>query len=527
MTTCVEEKIVYWLALQDVSGIGPNRIKKLFDEYRSISLMLNTINSTSGPEWWQNIKTSLEVIDKNKYKKIIDLTYEIGGKICTLEDPEYPINLRRSQTAPAVLFYKGSLDKLSPRSLALVGTVNPSDEGILRAHRFAKNCAENNIQVVSGLARGIDTASHKAALKHAGLTYAVVGHGIDHCYPPENKELFEEITRNGAVISHFATGTKPQPWMFPSRNETMCTISSGTVIIEAEDKCGSLIQAKHSFRHGRRVYLLNSNIQPETKWATELVNKGAWIVKDFDIVLKGMSEVSQAFVETPETKVQLEFDLTDNQQSENIKALLFDMDGVLLDSLPILEECYRAVCCEMGKNEIDINLLRNKITNAPPYVLQCMGVDKTKGNHIFKKKYLALLQSSTRFFPDVPEAIRELKKKGYRIGIVTSQPLNRYKAVIENAPFKNAIDTAITWNDLPSNQQKPHPAGILKALKMLGIKPENAAYVGDTKKDVEASKNAGVRSVVVSWGYEPLSVLSKSYPDIIVKNPFDLTQIIL
>lgn len=514
------DKIAYYLVLQEAPGLGPKKIKCLLDKYTTIQGILNALEFEEN-NTLSEIDNYIKTVDLTPYKDIINKTYDVDGKIVLIEDDLYPRNLRLSETAPAVLFYKGDISKLSPRSLALVGTVNPTELGIKRADKFARLCAENSIQVISGLARGIDTISHKAALKYSGLTYAVIAHGIDMCYPPENKDLFEEITRNGAVISQFRTGLKPNRWMFPARNETMCTISSGTVIIEAVEKCGSLIQAKHSYRHGRRVFLLNSNTETNAKWAQDLLSKGAFLVRDFEVVKNAMGEINDSFKINKIEKEQLS--IIDNFNTT--KAMLFDVDGVLLNSLPALEETYRDVCIEMGIEKIDENVLKEKLTQAPPYVFKCLGIDGKAGNQLFKKKYLSVLQNKAEFFPGIFDTMLELKKMGYKLGIVTSQPLNRYKAIIEKAPFKNFIDIAITWNDIPSTQQKPNPAGILKALQKLNVEAKKAAYVGDTTKDIKASKNAGVLSIAVAWGYEPIKILQKMNPDIILNTPQDLLNI--
>lgn len=525
-----DQNVAYWLAMQNAPAIGPKRIKSLFNSYGSLKNILRALADSDGPLWWRGLREFLKDIDLSAYQKVINRTYEIGGKICTFDSPEYPVNLRQSDTAPSVLFYKGSLNNLSPRSLALVGTVNPSELGLQRARKFAKLCCENDIQIISGLARGIDTASHTAALDYSGITFAVIGHGIDHCYPPENRELFDRIAQTGAVISQFATGTKPQPWMFPARNETMCTISSGTVIIEAEEKCGSLIQAKHSFRHGRRVFLLNANISPDTEWANELVNRGALTVKDFSIVLKEMAEIKSEFrgLQPEQTVLPLE-QISEARSAyiidDTVKAVLFDLDGVLFDSEAILKRVYTAVCHLMGAGDPDSQILTSKINHAPPYVFKCLRIDHVKGNQLFKKVYLDTVRQYAPFFPGVEEALGKLKENSFKIGIVTSQPLNRYKAIIGRAPFENLIDAAVTWNDLPKDKQKPDPAGILKALDIIRVAPENAAYVGDAKKDIEAAKRASVKAVVVTWGLEPIESLKALSPDLILTEPYQISAI--
>ena len=376
-----EDKLAIWLFIQDIPGMGPARIKSLYDQGgQSLDNMFELISQLpNNTGWLANLQEALINPDLTKYYDVIERTYNCSAKICTLDDPLYPKNLRKSNTAPGILFYKGRLDNISERSLALVGTVTPTENGQKRAEKFARLCAQNQIQVISGLARGIDTASHKAALKYAGLTYAIIGHGIDYCYPPENQELFDEIVQNGAVISQFQTGTKPMPWMFPARNETMCTISSGTVIIEAHEKCGSLIQAKHSFKHQRRVFLLSANLEGEPAWAINLVDQGADVVKEFDIVLERMGHINKEFIEKITIKEQNLFEI-DNKKPT--KAYLFDLDNVLYNSFGLMEEVYIETVRQIKAQvtDKDIGIIKDKINNAPPY--ECLGINSIQGNAI-------------------------------------------------------------------------------------------------------------------------------------------------
>lgn len=518
----VEEKWALWLLILDTHGVGPGKIKSLYDSTtRGLLGILDLVeNSKQNIDWLLNLRSALHSPDLSKYMAIIESTFKVGAKICTLDDPYYPRNLRLSKTAPPILFYRGSLDEISERSLALVGTVNPSNAGIKRAERFARLCVENNIQVISGLARGIDTVSHETALKLGGKTFAVIGHGIDYCYPPENKDLFERIVDNGAVISQFPTGTKPMPWMFPARNETMCTLSSGTVIIEAHAKCGSIIQAKHSFKHQRRVFLLNSNLELGD-WAQKLIDQGAFRVDDFNIVLQEMSQIHGDFAdERKEHQMTLDF-------SKLPKAVLFDLDGVLYDSNSVMEQVYGVVIKQVKGHltERDSLVIREKINNAPTYVLKSVGIRDPKAKETYNKLYLNKIKSGVTFFPGIAELFVALKDLGFNLGIVTSQPFSRYKAIIEHASFKDLIDIAVTWNDIPRDKQKPDPAGITKALNVLEVKSSNAAYVGDDPKDIEAAKRAGVISVAAMWGVKNHELLLKCNPKYVAYEPKDVLKI--
>lgn len=514
-----------WLLIQDTPKVGPAKIKSLYDKTGSLEGIIEYIESyPSPPDWMHKISLQIEKADLSKYEQIITQTIKCGAKICTLEDANYPKNLKKSSSPPPVIFYKGSLDELSENALAVVGTLAPTELGIKRTEKFVLNCARNNIQVVSGLARGIDTAAHQSALKYKIKTYAVIGHGIDYYYPPENKQLFEKIEENGAVITQFVVGTKPAKWTFPARNETMCTLSAGTVIIEAHEKCGSLIQAKYSFQHNRRVFLLNSNIEKDTGWAKSLIEKGALVVKDFNDVLSEMSKINISF--KPREQLNQASFAFKTSESNPRKAILFDLDGVLYDSFSLMKDVYCDIVKEI-KGEITENdrcIINAFVNNAPTFVLKKIGVDPERGHSLYKKRYLEKIQNGISFFPGIHETLTSLKENGCLLGVVTSQPLSRFKAIISHAPFKDVFDTTVTWNDIPRSRQKPAPDGILKALDTLNVEPSNAVYVGDDVKDIEAAKNAQAHSVAALWGALNKKSLLDSKPDFIAYKPENILE---
>lgn len=509
-----------WMFIQDVPGVGPSRIRELYQKTESIHNLIEYILSEANknsPLWQQRLYSALLNLDLTSYYRIINNTLINGAHITTYDDPLYPRNLLRSKSAPPVLFYKGSIEGISTDSLAIVGTLAPSEEGKSRAFKFARLCVENNIQVVSGLARGIDTISHISALHHGGKTYAVVGHGIDYCYPKENATLFEMIVKTGAIISQFPTGTKPSRWMFPARNETMCTLSSGTVIVEAHEKCGSIIQANYSFRHGRPVYIMRSSVRADLTWAKDIVKKGGVIVNNFQDVLNSHNKQPQS----TDTK----------QQSFNFsspsRAYLFDMDGVLYDGILLMKRVYMELVQEYrgSVSQADINTIDLQFNNAPSYVLNHLKITDSAA----PQKYKALLHSYLKkgefnFFPGINELISSLKQQGHMVGIVTSRPMSSYKLVSSRAPYKDLIDVAITWNDV--SKAKPDPEGISKAINRLGICPSNSVYIGDDDKDIQAAKNAGTYSIAALWGSYTKERLVNADPDFIAKSPADILKFV-
>jgi DNA processing protein len=195
-----------------------------------------------------------------------------GIRVTTVLDEDYPINLRTVYNLPPFLFYRGSLHPDDAFSVAVVGTRMPSAEGIRRTERMARLLAGAGVTVLSGLARGIDTAAHCACVDAGGRTIAVLGSGIRYVYPPENAELAERIAESGAVVSQFWPDSHPTSYTFPRRNVVTSGMSQGTVVIEASATSGAKMQARLAIEHGKQVFLLHSLVT-EREWARKYLNR--------------------------------------------------------------------------------------------------------------------------------------------------------------------------------------------------------------------------------------------------------------
>ncbi len=195
-----------------------------------------------------------------------------GVRLIAVLDEQYPVNLELIFNLPPFLFVRGSLVAEDARSVAVVGTRQASPEGLSRAARMATLLTEEGVTVVSGLARGIDTAAHKAALEAGGRTIAVVGSGILRTYPRENEALAEQIAATGAVVSQFWPDSPPARYNFPKRNVTMSGISQGTVVIEASSTSGAKMQARLALEHGKYAFLLRSLVTRQP-WAQQYLRQ--------------------------------------------------------------------------------------------------------------------------------------------------------------------------------------------------------------------------------------------------------------
>jgi DNA processing protein len=207
-----------------------------------------------------------------------------GARLVTVLDRDYPANLRLIPNLPPFLFYRGELSDEDARSVAVVGTRQASEDGIRRAATMSGLLAGQGVTVVSGLAKGIDTAAHRAALDAGGRTIAVLGTGITKCYPGENRDLAEAITGSGALVSQFWPTSPPSRFTFPRRNVVTSGISQGTIVIEATSTSGAKMQARLALDHGKKVFLIRSLVTSQP-WAQDYVGKrGAIEIGDVDEV---------------------------------------------------------------------------------------------------------------------------------------------------------------------------------------------------------------------------------------------------
>ncbi len=207
--------------------------------------------------------------------------------ILTIEDENYPENLKQIPGAPIVLYVKGELAKEDRLSIAIVGSRRASFYGLSLAGKFAGDLAEYGITIVSGMARGIDTYAHRGALKKNSRTIAVMGSGFNQVYPYENKALAEEIAGNGAVISEFSMDTMPLRQNFPRRNRIISGLSLGVLVIEAARNSGALITADFALEQGRDVFALPGKIDsPNSLGTNGLIKQGAKLVSSVEDIIE-------------------------------------------------------------------------------------------------------------------------------------------------------------------------------------------------------------------------------------------------
>lgn len=215
---------------------------------------------------------------------------QAGVTVLTVLDEDYPVNLRLIYNLPPVLYVRGNLLQEDGRAIAVVGTRQASSEGLQRASELAAELAHHGVTVISGLARGIDTAAHEAALAAGGRTIAVLGTGIEApIYPSENRALAERIVEHGALVSQFRPASPPTRFSFPMRNVVMSGMSAGTVVIEASSTSGAKMQARLALEHGKPVFLLESLVTRQA-WARDYAERrGARVVQSVEDIVSALT----------------------------------------------------------------------------------------------------------------------------------------------------------------------------------------------------------------------------------------------
>lgn len=207
---------------------------------------------------------------------------KVGAKLVTVLDDDYPRNLRLIFNLPPFLFYRGTLERQDARAVAVVGTRQASEEGIRRASKMSAILVEAGVTVLSGMAAGIDTAAHEAALDGGGRTIAVMGTGILRTYPAANKDLAERIVEHGALVSQFWPSQPPGRHTFPRRNIVTSGMSQGTVVIEASKTSGAKMQARLALEHGKMAFLVDSLVTDQ-EWARGYLDRYPRAVRVTDI----------------------------------------------------------------------------------------------------------------------------------------------------------------------------------------------------------------------------------------------------
>ena len=279
----------FWFALRSVPQVGSVLFRRLVERFGTPEAVLHA----SGEDLLRVRGVNATVVNAIRHHDYRDSADQecravarLGVRIVDFRAPDYPRLLLEIPDPPPFLYVRGELADDAP-AVAIVGSRRASGYGLLATGRLARELAERDITVVSGLARGIDTAAHRGAQQGGGRTVAVLGCGLDIVYPPENAHLFAEIAAQGALVSEFPLGTPPLAENFPRRNRIISGLSRGVLVVEAAEKSGSLITARMALEQGREVFAIPGNItQAASRGTNRLIKEGAKLVEEVADILE-------------------------------------------------------------------------------------------------------------------------------------------------------------------------------------------------------------------------------------------------
>ena len=283
----------YWIWLASVEGLGPVKKLALLNKFKSVKKIYNATEKEilkvdgMSDKIVQNMQKAKDAKLLEKYEKYI-LKNDI--KIINISDDNYPAKLKNIYAPPITIFAKGDISLLNSKSIAIVGSREPSKYGIYVAEKFSKELSKEGITIVSGLARGIDTFAHVGALSSFGKTIAVLGSGIDVVYPKENAKYYREISEKGLIISEYIVGTAPESKNFPQRNRIISGLSDGVLVVEARKNSGTMITTDFALEQGKELYVIPGNITSNLSAGTNnLIKEGAKLVTDVYEILEDLN----------------------------------------------------------------------------------------------------------------------------------------------------------------------------------------------------------------------------------------------
>jgi len=278
-----EDELLHWLALRLVPGLGTRKAVTLLERFRTpMALFRASVSELEAaglsPGVSRAINSGCTFEDAATQQDRIKAT---GTTLVPVTDPVYPEKLRGILDPPTLLFCRGDLALLASISVAVVGTRKPTPYGMAVAEKLSGDLATLGVGIISGMARGIDTAAHQGALRAGGKTIAVFGCGVDMVYPSENRKLYDEIAVRGLMVSEFPMGAPAFPQNFPIRNRIVSGMSSGVLVVEGAQYSGSAITARLAMDQGRDVFAVPGNITSKLSWAPNLlIRQGAKLVMD-------------------------------------------------------------------------------------------------------------------------------------------------------------------------------------------------------------------------------------------------------
>jgi DNA processing protein len=332
LATLSREIELHWLALRMTPGLGTRTASQLIETFKTPQAVFRASRSeleAAGipPGLAQSIASGCAFDDAVTQQQKVA---EAGAVVIPLTDAHYPSRLKEIFDPPPLLFARGRRELMGELALGIVGTRRPTAYGTAVAARLAMDLAGAGLTVVSGMARGIDTAAHRAVLEAGGDTIAVFGCGVDEVYPSENRKLAEQLSRDGLIVSEFPMSTPPYPQNFPIRNRVISGMSAGVLVVEGGEYSGSAITAKLAAEQNREVFAVPGNITSKMSWGPNLlIKQGAKLVQEWnDVVVELKAEDRRRLVERCRNRLNLKGDEGSESKDPIQSSLALAPEGV-------------------------------------------------------------------------------------------------------------------------------------------------------------------------------------------------------
>lgn len=277
-----------WYWLSTIPGIGMAKTKRLIETFGAPEPVFFAKQSALvGCGLTQKDADQIVLRQKEETWRVsFDAMKKDGIKLYYPGHPDYPKRLKGLADAPNTLFVRGELPREDALLVAIIGSREPSAYGLAMTERLAKSLAGYGIATISGLARGIDGACHRGSIAGGGRTYAVLGNGVDVCYPREHRKLQESCAHTGGILSEYPPKTAPEAWRFPLRNRIISGLCDALVVMEAGEKSGTLITVDYALEQGRDVFALPGRVTDEkSKGCNRLIRSGAFLLTDTEDIL--------------------------------------------------------------------------------------------------------------------------------------------------------------------------------------------------------------------------------------------------
>jgi len=359
--------LLEWLAISLTPGLGATKSRKLVERFGSPEGVLRASLTELEGSGIQAVSAQSLATGKSSElaREEIARAAAAGVNLVTIDDPSYPPRLKEIYDPPLILYVRGSVDILTKPGIAMVGTRHPTPYGSGMAERLACDLAAQGLVIISGMARGVDTASHRGAISAKGKTLAVFGTGVDVIYPKENSRLSEQILAlGGALISEFPLGTFAAPQNFPIRNRILSGMSVGVLVVEAAEYSGTRITARCALEQNRDVFAVPGNVTNKNSWGPNtLIKQGAKLVATWEDVWEDLP-----------TEVRLTLTPSSSPESQEASsASLFPNEGLpphekrilgLLkaDEATHIDEIVEKLETEMSSSEIFAALFELELT---------------------------------------------------------------------------------------------------------------------------------------------------------------------